>query len=385
MKATIFHALVAMFMFVIISCTNNNVIPTLSKSNAYSTADYYADNEKVVVSQDDADKISVYRENLMKAAGNEMEYQKNEYPRNEIVMKYFARALAKTLKHPKIRALMKDEIAKRFDDDDDALWKTIAPMTVDNQSIEQMVMSRFADNQFTAADFNSIALLHIYLYGAKDWKAETTPKVASNPICTDDVTWTTIPAWDCNLKEFPLDAKNPPAEPVFVIGLNERTDAKTGKVNEAFLAKRTSLAYKLSWFWVNDPQEPWSKGDAEMEFGFLTDNGHVPSSKPIATGIKGATWKLINVQIAPQGYLGSRYSVVIYEDDGEGSQISSTISCGSYSTTHHFYSNWWDSDDFITLKNNVYFNDYYYCSTSPAPTSYQDLGNLTHVTSCYSN
>ncbi len=235
----------------------------------------------------------------------------------------------------------------------------------------------------SAQHINSINLLNIYLANAEKWDGNSTPSIALCPITIDDIKVKEIIAYDCNLKPNLIDALNKPLIPQFVVGLNERVDPKTMKVKNSFISgnllkslaeKQVPSHHRISWYYIPDNQEPWFKGDAEIEFGFLTDYGARRYGR--FTNIKDANWQRLGVPIAPYGYLANRFSVVMYEDDMDGGGETRELRCGGYITQFSFaYVPVVDDDDEICVVNEIpYGGERTWCEYSPPPPgSYHDF------------
>ena len=157
----------------------------------------------------------------------------------------FAQALAKSLKSTGVRTFIKQEAAKKFDNDYDILFGKAGDFSIENRSFRQHIENNLPaanERQSNATLINRILsqnpLLNIAVpVHLEDWQtARYLPKVAVLPEGYDDQKTTHIKAFDADGKAYWLDAQNEPTEPVIVVGWNERL--KTEEKFNAYRQKR---------------------------------------------------------------------------------------------------------------------------------------------------
>ncbi len=129
---------------------------------------------------------------------------------NEVRLKYFAKAVAKSLTIPGVGAFLKDEIGKKFDGDYDALWETVKDREFPNQGrLRGLVASQLKGmNSIVEIDeIEEVPLLQVALpVGFEEWDGETPILVAYTPLTIDDVDWEVVYAYDHEGNEYELDA-----------------------------------------------------------------------------------------------------------------------------------------------------------------------------------
>ena len=143
-------------------------------------------------------------------------------------MKYFAKAVAKSLTIPGVGAFLKDEIGKKFDGDYDMLWETARDKEFPNQGrLRGLVASALRDMNSIASmdEIEEVPLLQVALpVGFEEWDGETPILVAYTPLTVNDVDVKEIYAYDSSGEEHVLDGQEPPDYPVMVVGINERVN-----------------------------------------------------------------------------------------------------------------------------------------------------------------
>ncbi|CAM2005328.1 DUF3103 family protein [Acanthopleuribacter pedis] len=131
--------------------------------------------------------------------------------------------------------------------------------------------------------------VRLYLPEGLSLKNNAPALVAFEP-SGDDQTWTAIEAFDQNGNARLLDAAVAPQEPVLIVGLDAKADLQAGLalLNDAFQAagvqqptarrdaarKADVATHKLDKIRLEDDQEPWISGDAEV---YAIVNGVHPS------------------------------------------------------------------------------------------------------------
>ncbi len=228
---------------------------------------------------------------------------------NELRLKYFAKAMAKSLTIPGVGAFLKEEIGKKFDGDYDALWETVKDREFPNQGrLRGLVASALQDmNSIVAMDeIEEVPLLQVALpVGFEAWDGETPIVVAYTPLTVNDVDVEEIYAYDSSGEEHVLDGQVPPDFPVMVVGINERVSAN----GDVFFSNVTGSdpTYAINSLPPDDPPppppppppvnegiyihkiyvkrpidlEPWWMGDLEMVVrkydGYCYVNADVPN------------------------------------------------------------------------------------------------------------
>jgi Protein of unknown function (DUF3103) len=137
----------------------------------------------------------------------------------------FAKSLAASMKNKDMRAAIKQEASKQFDEDYDILWANFKDDNVSGTTVEKLISSK-AEIGTTSLRFvqDRLPLLNIAVPVNSDkWNTDNfTPLVAVIPSGVKDKDIKQIKAYDAEGKEFMLDAQKRPDYPVVVIGNNER-------------------------------------------------------------------------------------------------------------------------------------------------------------------
>jgi len=257
---------ILVFLFLIISCETDN-LPTNAVTS--SSEQFENDFEKIEISESDLALLNSYA--LEKSSDGE---QRNAVV-DEVLLKYFAMAVAKSLKHPEICQTLKKKIGEKFDGDYDALWDHIKNKRISGRDLRVLVNSRFSErtqNVLPIEKIEKIPLLQVALpVNFDDWDGESTILVAYTPLTIDDMEWKEIYAYDADLKEYILDAKTEPDYPVMVVGINERVEYMKNALvqsEERILTKATTVrlsnAEILDSIKVGTIQEGWLQGDPEI-------------------------------------------------------------------------------------------------------------------------
>jgi len=279
------------FLFLIISCETDNLPTNATKS---SSEQFENDVEKIEISESDLALINSYT--LEKSSDNE---QRNAVV-DEVLLKYFAMAVAKSLKHPEICQTLKKKIDEKFDGDCEVLWDHIKNKQISGRDLRVLVDSRFSERTrkvIPIEKIEKIPLLQVALpVNFNDWDGESAILVAYTPLATDDMEWEEINAYDADLKEYVLDAKTEPDYPVMVMGINERTN-KNGNLITNPLTKSVAAAnsshvsgdnewlYKFRF--TGGDRDPWPLGDGEV---YVVSSGTLKGKTS-----RGPTWNLVNL------------------------------------------------------------------------------------------
>jgi len=255
-------------LFFLISCETEN-LPTSTTKSPASVELFENDIEKIELSEEDMSILAKY--SLKKTTDEDQ----RDAMVDELMLKYFAMAVAKSLKHPVICQILKSKIGEKFDGDFDILWNQIKDRQISGKSLSSLVDSRFSDRtkQFLSIEtIEEVPLLQISLpVNFDNWDGESTILVAYIPLTLDDMGWTEIFAYDADLKEHILDAKTEPGFPVMVIGINERVEYMKNafvQSEERILTKATTVRLSngeiLDSIKVGTIQEGWLQGDPEI-------------------------------------------------------------------------------------------------------------------------
>ncbi len=147
-----------------------------------------------------------------------------------------AKNLAYLIKESKYRTLIKNQVAKKFDQDYDVLLyhlmksklpdgKTLSESVSNNISRTYSDESVTINKQFSKI-ISEIPLIQVAIpVNFEEWDPGAyTPKVAFLPVDYDEKSTKIIIAYDFSGKEYEIDAIIPPSEPIIVVSLNERVD-----------------------------------------------------------------------------------------------------------------------------------------------------------------
>jgi Protein of unknown function (DUF3103) len=137
----------------------------------------------------------------------------------------FAKSLAASMKNKDMRAAIKKEASKQFDEDYDILWAKFKEGNVGGTSIEKLVSIKAEVGTTSLRTVQDrLPLLNIAVPVNSDkWNTDNfTPLVAVIPSGVKDKDIKQIKAYDAEGKEFMLDAQKRPDYPVVVVGNNER-------------------------------------------------------------------------------------------------------------------------------------------------------------------
>jgi hypothetical protein len=198
-----------------------------------------------------------------------------------------AKLFARAMTDQKTRQSIHAAVAKRFDGDTEALYKTIAT-TSDVRSglataYSRGQAARYSD-ALSAVDRLAAGIPRFQVaVPAKfsSWDpASYTPLVAYMPTGVQDTTLKTVTAYDAKGKAYALDAQVAPNRPVIVLGLNERTDdsgkllhpeaispsRQTATASGAMTSSLAATSYQVRMAKVHliHDNEPWTKGSAEI-------------------------------------------------------------------------------------------------------------------------
>lgn len=243
-----------------------------------------------------------------------------------------ARTLASAMKSAPLRDTLHDEVAKRFDGDEEALWSTLVDdpafaSPVARASSRGKTSYRQAHQQVTDLGSELPQLQVAIPVQFKEWDPATEqPLVAYFPQGVDDLSLETITAYDASGKSVQLDAQIAPTQPVIVVGLNERTDA-TGQLTKGYnkgnargaSATATQRANSpvvvyLETATLHDDNEPWAAGDAEISLAAKSVGcGSVNYLEPNYPGLNNDGDIAGGTQL---GVTGCEVKFAWWEDDG---------------------------------------------------------------------
>jgi hypothetical protein len=201
----------------------------------------------------------------------------------------FTQTLNKALILPEVRAFLKKEALKKFDDDYDILYSNVKNEKLSTGKTFEEVLLSFGklpqlstDNDLKGGSPDNLLNIYVYTpeFNPKTWNVETTtPKVALTPDVDFEKEATPIPAMDKEGKLSYFDSQTAPNEVVLVIGYNERTNRR-GEVKEFVKTtpiEGTPLKTRMFRFqgqpenlWqINIPNlgaiESWVKGSPELK------------------------------------------------------------------------------------------------------------------------
>lgn len=265
---------------------------------------------------------------------------------NELRLKYFAMAVAKSLEDSKISYVLKEEIGKKFDGDFEILWSMVRDKIVSNgQKYREIIQNMFPINgngNITLSEIERVPLLQIALpINYEKWDGITPILVAYTPLILDDTEWEVIYAYDSWGNEYELDANKLPNYPVMVVGINERCD-ENGHViySENVLSKEADYGFeKMYEVRARNYHEPGWKGDPEVYFQIAGINNGSPTittQKSLVdvfnTVFTWSGWHYDhrwhevdrNLELKDPQYYGGGYMFYFYERDG-GDPVDVTV------------------------------------------------------------
>jgi len=276
---------------------------------------------------------------------------------NEIRLKYFAMALAKSLRDPRVCQLLKSTIATKPDGYTEVLWKTIR-----TDLVGKVPLTRFIANQLGTEAKRSVApgmvfahipLLNIACGHLNQWDGRSPILVIPVPLTVDDIECKTVVGYDADLNERTLDAQKMPDVPFLVVGINEVVDPQTGKPRKQGIIRVDGKPVQISslrktnsatafngqpvyfeWFRTSDDYEGFFNqiNGAEFKVLILTDLGK--SITLYWTGIYEDTWYHMR-QFFTNYYteLGQFLSVKIYEIDDNNFDFTAQLEIQKYGAT----------------------------------------------------
>jgi len=277
MKKMSVFLIIFVLLFLFISCETDNLPTNAGKSSSVEL--FENDVEKIEISASDLALLNNYT--LQKSSDNEQ----RDAVVDEVLLKYFAMAVAKSLKHPDICKIIKSKTGEKFDGDYDVLWEQIKNARISGHKMRELVNSRFSDRtkQILSIEMiEEVPLLQVSLpVNFDDWDGESAILVAYTPLTTDDMEWEEIYAYDADLKEHILDAKTEPDFPVMVMGINERSDTsgyahnadnrisnEEKSIAKSATSRTTGSPEILKYLKIMDDMDPWPSGDADAYIAF---------------------------------------------------------------------------------------------------------------------
>jgi len=328
-KLSVFLTILGL-LFLITSCETDNLPTNPVKS---SSELFENDIEKIEISETDLALLNGYA--LEKSSGNE---QRNAVI-DEVLLKYFAMAVAKSLKHPEICKIIKPKAGEKFDGDYDVLWGQIKNTRISGQEMREMVNSRFSDKTrqiLTMEMIEEVPLLQVSLpVNFDNWDGESSILVAYTPLTTDDMEWTEIYAYNADLKEYILDAQTEPDFPVIVVGINERVDPKTKNMIyediNSVLGKvsTTHTDVVLDYVYLVDDGEPWTSGSPEI-YCLLANSGGINNRYNMYSEWTGwgtnKSWHHVDLHMIEwHDEYAKTFGISFYEYDGGNTTKTITI------------------------------------------------------------
>lgn len=231
---------------------------------------------------------------------------------NELRLKYFAKAVAKSLTIPGVGTFLKDEIGKKFDGDYDALWETVKDREFPNQGrLRGLVASALKDmNSIVSMDeIEEVPLLQVALpVNFEAWDGETPLPVSYTPLTVDDVDVEELVFFDAAGNKSIMDVSDKdwePDYPILIVGINERpyrqpfsstTLSMLSKQTFASAAAAADEGIFIHKIYVKRPRdlEPRWAGNLEMvvrkDDGYCFINADVANDNPPCDGERIDGW-----------------------------------------------------------------------------------------------
>ncbi|GGL15230.1 DUF3103 family protein [Deinococcus radiotolerans] len=198
----------------------------------------------------------------------------------------FAQDLARQLPNPDLRRAVQEQVALRFDGDQETLFSTLAVRPAGQSTVQGLLtrggLSVSALNDVTRA----VPHLQVAVRGPQ-WNPDTyTPLVAVAAQGGDE--FAPVVAFDAQGRRHVLDGRTPPSQPVVVVGVAERVDdqgnvmipaatqagaATLSEPGAGIGAQACDSWERLISLYVRDDHEPWSRGDPEI-YVQLGSNSH---------------------------------------------------------------------------------------------------------------
>jgi hypothetical protein len=197
-----------------------------------------------------------------------------------------AKLFARAVSDENIRRQIHDGVAKRFDGDTNVLFSTLtnasevraalATEYSQSQAVQRSHALGAVDRLARGIPRFQVAVPARFA----DWDpASFTPLVGSMPVGVEDTELKTITAYDAEGRPHLLDAQVAPAQPVIILGVNERTDdsgqllareSTTESEEPAISGQLASTASRylveLNTVHLEKDHEPWTKGAAEISY-----------------------------------------------------------------------------------------------------------------------
>lgn len=191
-----------------------------------------------------------------------------------------ARLFAGAVADENIRRQIHAGVAQRFDGDANVLYQELAK----SSDVRRSLATAYSRGQ-GAEHSEALSAVDRMAHGIPrfqvavpvkfdSWNpADYTPLVAYMPVGVEDTTLKTITAYDAAGRAHVLDAQVEPAQPVIVLGLNERTDNSGALLQEEqdeassdqmMTAASSAYAVRMVKVKVINDNEPWPRGDAEI-------------------------------------------------------------------------------------------------------------------------
>jgi hypothetical protein len=206
-------------------------------------------------------------------------------------LKQFSMALARAVTDPMVGHSLHQQLARKFDGDVDLLWSDFKSQRLDAEPMRERLMALLPAE--TLAQAERVPFLNVAMPVNFDkWDGHRPVLVAYVPTTVDDDELKTIEAYDADGRVHLLDAWKEPADPVLVVGINERMDPDTGKLHpeyapglkgsdpgEVSVQRQAQMMvggypdFFLQWLYLFNDHEPWAKGSAEILVSILVDSG----------------------------------------------------------------------------------------------------------------
>jgi Protein of unknown function (DUF3103) len=191
-----------------------------------------------------------------------------------------ARLFAAAVTDENLRRQIHDGVAKRFDGDTNVLYSTLSNTSDVREALSTVYSQRHRVQRSDALSVidriaSDIPRFQVAVPAKFDaWDPPSfTPLVGYMPEGVEDTELKTIVAYDAKGRAHELDAQVAPAQPVIVLGVNERTDdsgmlleSKSTATDSDGPATAGRYKVELNAAVIDKDHEPWTKGAAEVSY-----------------------------------------------------------------------------------------------------------------------
>ncbi len=291
-----------------------------------------------------------------------------------------AKLFASAVTSEQVRHDIHHAVAQRFDGDTEVLWEDLS----EAPNVDSALAASYGANRSMLASDAGRAVDDVAAQIPRfqvavpskfdDWDpVNEVPLVGYVPEGIDDLELETINAYDASGKAHKLDAWAEPAEPIIVLGVNERTDDSGNLLDgaidsagnmaipkpdatspetespQAVAAAASNWGARIVRVKLVDNKEPIIKGKAEIAYAAASTCGDLLKDEPNVQGLD-----LDGEVITRNIYLGTtRCDVVIYWWENDSGNIDFTLSYAGVSLGVGVA----DSDDLIggiLLDHNLF-------------------------------